>query len=65
MALHLDFFFEHDIPLVSHQLGGPVITLDGEAVGMTTAWTMYGSKAVPADVIERLLPKLIESAKRH
>jgi serine protease Do len=51
-------FFEHDMPLALSQCGGPVIDLDGKAVGITAHREQYGCKAIPADCIERLLPEL-------
>jgi S1-C subfamily serine protease len=50
--------FEHDMPLPLNQCGGPVIDLDGNAVGITMYRGQYGCMAIPADCIERLLPDL-------
>ena len=51
-------FFEHDMPLLPSQCGGPVIDLDGRAVGITVFRGEYGCMAIPANCIERLLPEL-------
>ncbi len=50
--------FEHDMPLLPVQCGGPAVDLDGEAVGITMYRCQYGCVAIPADCIERLLPEL-------
>jgi len=55
----LPTFFQHDMPLFTNQLGGPVIDLDGKAVGISIIWNKYGCEAIPADCIERLLPELL------
>jgi S1-C subfamily serine protease len=54
----LPTLFEHDMPLPPSQCGGPVIDLDGKAVGITMYRGQYGCMAIPADCIERLLPDL-------
>ena len=51
--------FGHDLPLAADECGGPVVDLDGKAVGITVARTSaYGCEAVPADCLRRLLPAL-------
>ena len=51
--------FEHDIPLALDECGGPVIGLDGKAVGMTIARVgQHGCMAIPADVIPTLVARL-------
>ena len=51
--------FEHDIPLALDECGGPVIDLDGKAVGMTIARVgQHGCMAIPADVIPTLVSRL-------
>ena len=51
--------FEHDIPLLLDECGGPVIDLDGKAVGMTIARVgEHGCMAIPADVIPGLVSRL-------
>lgn len=50
--------FEHDMPLLLSQCGGPVVDLNGEAVGITMYRGQYGCMAIPADCVKRLLPKL-------
>lgn len=51
--------FEHDIPLLLDECGGPVIDLDGKAVGMTIARVgQHGCMAVPADAIPALVSRL-------
>lgn len=53
------FVFEHDIPLTLDECGGPIIDLDGKAIGITIARVaQHGCMAIPADCIERLLPIL-------
>jgi serine protease Do len=51
--------FEFDIPLVASECGGPIVGLDGLAVGVTLARSgATGCQAVPADVVRKLLPNL-------
>ncbi len=50
--------FEHDLPLSLGQCGGPVVDLDGKAVGITMYRGLYGCMAIPGDCIKRLLPEL-------
>ena len=51
--------FEHDIPLLLDECGGPVIDLDGRAVGMTIARVaQHGCMAIPSDVIPGLVSRL-------
>jgi serine protease Do len=51
--------FEHDLPLDAAECGSPVVGLDGKAVGLTVARLGgSGCMAVPADVVQRLLPEL-------
>ena len=53
--------FEHDIPLLLDECGGPVIDLDGRAVGMTIARVaQHGCMAIPSDVIPGLVSRLKE-----
>ncbi len=51
--------FEHDAPLLAHECGGPVVGLDGKALGITIARVgPHGCMAIPGDCIQRLLPDL-------
>jgi serine protease Do len=51
--------FEHDIPLTLDECGGPLIDLDGKAVGITIARVgQHGCMAIPADVIPALVLRL-------
>jgi serine protease Do len=51
--------FEHDLPLDAAECGGPVVGLDGTALGVTVARVSgSGCIAVPADMVRRLLPSL-------
>jgi serine protease Do len=50
--------FEHDMPLSLSQCGGPVVDLDGKAVGITMYRGQYGCMAIPSDCVRRLLPGL-------
>ncbi len=51
--------FEHDLPLDAGECGGPVVGLDGKALGVTLARVGgSGCMAVPADVVRSLLPSL-------
>jgi S1-C subfamily serine protease len=44
--------FEHDLPLTLDECGGPVISLDGKALGINIARVgEHGSLAIPADAI--------------
>jgi S1-C subfamily serine protease len=56
--------FEHDAPLLAHECGGPVVGIDGKALGVTLARVgPHGCMAAPAEVVQRLLPELM-SGKR-
>jgi serine protease Do len=51
--------FEHDIPILLDECGGPVIGLDGKAVGLTIARVaQHGCMAIPADAIPGLVARL-------
>ena len=51
--------FEHDIPLTLDECGGPVIDLDGKAVGITIARVgQHGCMAIPGEVIPGLVSRL-------
>lgn len=51
--------FEHDLPLIATECGGPVVGLDGRAVGITIARVnVHGCMAIPAGHIRRLIPDL-------
>lgn len=48
--------FETDAPVLANELGGPVVNLDGEAIGVTIARVGgYGCAAVPSDVVKRIV----------
>ena len=50
---------QHDTVLTPTQCGGPVVTLDGKAIGVNIARAgRVESYALPADVIQSLLPNL-------
>ena len=50
--------FEHDLPLTLDECGGPVIGLDGKALGINIARVgEHGSMAIPADA---LLPRIAQ-----
>jgi serine protease Do len=50
--------FEHDLPLALDECGGPVIGLDGKALGINIARVgQHGSMAIPADAI---LPRIAQ-----
>ena len=52
-------FFEHASPVLPHECGGPLLGLDGHALGITIArYELQGCKAIPGDVVKRLLPEL-------
>ena len=52
--------FEHDTILEPDQCGGPLVDVDGHAVGINIARaTRVSSFALPADVVRGLLPKLM------
>jgi len=52
-------FFEHDMRLTLNECGGPVIALDGKALGITIARQgEYGCVAIPADAVEVLVERL-------
>lgn len=51
--------FEHDIPLLLDECGGPVINLEGKAIGVTIARVgEHGCMAIPSDAIVPLIAKL-------
>jgi serine protease Do len=51
--------FEHDIPLTLDECGGPVIDLDGKAIGITIARVgQHGCMAIPGEVIPALVARL-------
>jgi serine protease Do len=50
--------FEHDAPLHADECGGPVLDLEGNALGITIARAPQGCAAIPGDCIENLLPDL-------
>jgi serine protease Do len=53
------FVFEHDIPLTLDECGGPIIDLNGKAIGITIARVgQHGCMAIPADAIEPLVLRL-------
>jgi S1-C subfamily serine protease len=55
--------FEHDIPVSLGQCGGPLIDLNGKAVGITMYRGTYGCMAIPGDCVERLLPELMKPGR--
>lgn len=55
---------EHDIVLQPHQQGGPLLNLDGKAIGINIARAgRVETYATPAEVVQKLLPDLI--AKKY
>lgn len=53
--------FEHDIPLTLDECGGPVVDLDGKAIGITIARVaQHGCMAIPADAVAPLVKRLRE-----
>ncbi|MCY2954973.1 MAG: trypsin-like peptidase domain-containing protein [Planctomycetota bacterium] len=62
MSLRADDFptvFEHDMPILDYENGGPVVDLAGKALGITIARVgPHGCMAIPGDCIQRLLPDL-------
>jgi serine protease Do len=53
------FVFEHDIPLTLDECGGPIIDLNGKAIGITIARVArHGCMAIPADAIAPLVLRL-------
>lgn len=56
--------FQHDTVLNPNQCGGPLVNLDGKAVGINIARAgRVSSYALPADVVQPLVEGLIEQAK--
>lgn len=56
--------FQHDTVLSPNQCGGPLVNLDGKAVGINIARAgRVSSYALPADVVQPLVEGLIEQAK--
>ncbi len=62
VSLRADDFpavFEHDMPILNYECGGPVVDLAGKALGITIARVgKHGCMAIPGDCIQRLLPDL-------
>lgn len=55
--------FEHDTVLQPAQCGGPLVDVDGNAVGINIARaSRVASFALPADVVQDLVPKLMREA---
>jgi len=55
------FVFEHDIPLTLDECGGPVIDLNGKAIGITVARVgQHGCMAIPANALEPLIRCLLQ-----
>lgn len=53
------FVFEHDIPVTLDECGGPLIDLNGKAIGITIARVaQHGCMAIPADAIAPLVTRL-------
>jgi serine protease Do len=51
--------FEHDLPVIAYECGGPVVDLSGQALGMTISRiSTHGCMAIPADRLRGLLPDL-------
>jgi serine protease Do len=51
--------FECAVPFFSHECGGPIVDLNGRAVGVTIARVgRHGGMAIPGDCVLRLLPEL-------
>jgi S1-C subfamily serine protease len=48
--------FEHDVPLTASECGGPVVGLDGKALGITIASvSAHGCMALPPDRVQSLV----------
>ncbi len=51
---------QHDTPLKPHDCGGPLVDLDGHAVGINIARSSrVATYAIPAVVVRKLLPELV------
>lgn len=48
-------YFEIDMCLASESCGGPVVTLDFEAVAISFRSDIYGASAIPASQVMKLL----------
>lgn len=58
--------FEHDMPLSPEECGGPVVDLNGKALGITIARGAYGCLAIPADAVRSVIRQLrVESQGRR
>ncbi len=56
--------FEHDVPLDPDTLGGPVLNLNGQAVGISIAAAgLHASLAIPADPMKTVIARLVRSDK--
>jgi S1-C subfamily serine protease len=55
-------FFEIDVPIdkprSTSQCGGPVVNLDGKAIGIISKYREYGCTALPAGQIKRIMSEL-------
>ncbi len=55
--------FEHDAPVMPRECGGPIVGLDGKAIGVTIARIgTQGCMAIPADHVRELLRDLQSGA---
>jgi hypothetical protein len=52
--------FEHAIPLMDYEYGGPLVVLSGNVIGVAIARVgNHGGLANPGDVLRRQLPDLL------
>jgi serine protease Do len=55
--------FEHDVPLAANECGGPIVGLDGKALGLTIASVSgHGCMAIPSDRVQSLVQDLLSNA---
>lgn len=56
---HFPVFLQHDLLIKPHDCGGPIVDLDGKAVGINIARAgRTESYAIPAEAVQSLLPDL-------
>jgi len=57
--------FAHDTAIIPEACGSPLLDLDGKVVGLNIARAgRVTTYAIPADVLQKVVPKLMQQAKK-